>query len=132
MRLLLSALLGVVLCCGTGLAGKPNPGPLTVVVMERPEAPVFSFATVVNVGSAQEVPGITGLAHMFEHMAFKGTDKVGTSNYESERAALAKVEETYAAYDHARRDRRIETPDRESGATRQAMTSLRLQVRLWY
>src|SRR5437762_13251757 len=63
---------------------------LTVIVMERPEAPVFSFATVVNVGSAQEVPGITGLAHMFEHMAFKGTDKVGTSNYDGERAALAK------------------------------------------
>jgi predicted Zn-dependent peptidase len=77
---------------------------LTVIVMERPEAPVFSFATVVNVGSAQEVPGITGLAHMFEHMAFKGTDKVGTSNFAAERAALARVEETYAAYDRARRD----------------------------
>src|SRR6266566_9098218 len=77
---------------------------LTVIVMERPEAPVFSFTTWVNVGSAQEVPGITGLAHMFEHMAFKGTDKVGTSNYEAERAALAKVEESYAAYDRARRD----------------------------
>lgn len=77
---------------------------LTVIVMERPEAPVFSFTTVVNVGSAQEVPGITGLAHMFEHMAFKGTDKVGTSNYSAESAALAKVEEAYAAYDRARRD----------------------------
>src|SRR5919201_3728168 len=77
---------------------------LTVILVERPEAPVFSYATVVNVGNAQEVPGITGLAHMFEHMAFKGTDKVGTSNYQAERAALAKVEETYAAYDRARRD----------------------------
>jgi predicted Zn-dependent peptidase len=76
---------------------------LTLIVMERPEAPVFSFATQVNVGSAQEVPGITGLAHMFEHMAFKGTDKIGTSNYEGEKAALAKVEETYAAYDAERR-----------------------------
>ena len=77
---------------------------LTVIVMERPEAPVFSFATVVNVGSAQEVPGITGLAHMFEHMAFKGTTKVGTSNYADESTALAKVEDAYAAYDRARRD----------------------------
>jgi predicted Zn-dependent peptidase len=77
---------------------------LTVIVMERPEAPVFSFTTIVNVGSAQEVPGITGLAHMFEHMAFKGTDKVGTSNYSAESAALAKVEEAYTAYDRARRD----------------------------
>lgn len=76
---------------------------LTIIVMERPEAPVFSFATVVNAGNAQEVPGITGLAHMFEHMAFKGTNKIGTKNYEKEKAALAKVELTYAAYDKGRR-----------------------------
>ncbi len=76
---------------------------LTLIVMERPQAPVFSFATVVNAGNAQEVPGITGLAHMFEHMAFKGTNKIGTKDYEKERAALAKVETTYAAYDKERR-----------------------------
>ena len=39
-------------------------------------------ATVVNVGGAQEVPGITGLAHMFEHMAFKGTPNIGTPDFE--------------------------------------------------
>jgi predicted Zn-dependent peptidase len=77
---------------------------LTVIVMERPEAPVFSFATIVNVGGAQEVPGITGLAHIFEHMAFKGTDKVGTTDFAAEQAALQKVEDAYAAYDRARRD----------------------------
>jgi predicted Zn-dependent peptidase len=66
--------------------------------MERPEAPVFSFYTHVDAGSAQEVQGITGLAHMFEHMAFKGTDEIGTTNYPAEKAALAKVEDTYAAY----------------------------------
>ncbi|HEV2963763.1 MAG TPA: pitrilysin family protein [Candidatus Angelobacter sp.] len=71
---------------------------LTVLVMERPEAPVFSFFTHVNAGSAQEVIGITGLAHMFEHMAFKGTDKIGTTNYAAEKVALAKVEKAYAAY----------------------------------
>jgi predicted Zn-dependent peptidase len=76
---------------------------LTVILLERHDAPVFSYATVVNAGSAQEVPGITGLAHMFEHMAFKGSDRVGSKNWEAERAALAKVEETYAAYDRARR-----------------------------
>jgi len=43
---------------------------LTVLVCERPEAPVFSFFTHVDVGSDREYPGITGLAHMFEHMAF--------------------------------------------------------------
>src|SRR6267142_3657287 len=64
---------------------------LTAIVMERPEAPVFSFYTRVDAGSAQEVPGITGLAHMFEHMAFKGTTKVGTKDYEKEKAALQNV-----------------------------------------
>ena len=39
---------------------------------------------------------------MFEHMAFKGTDKIGTTNYPAEKAALAKVEETYAAYEGKR------------------------------
>ncbi|HEV7676564.1 MAG TPA: insulinase family protein, partial [Candidatus Angelobacter sp.] len=71
---------------------------LTVVVMERPEAPVFSFYTRVNAGSVQEVPGITGLAHMFEHMAFKGTHEIGTTNWPAEKAALEKVEAAYAAY----------------------------------
>ncbi len=76
---------------------------LTVVVVERPEAPVFSFFTHVDVGSDREVPGITGLAHMFEHMAFKGTDTIGTSDYAKEKAALEAVEIAYAAYDAERR-----------------------------
>src|SRR5215467_12336446 len=71
---------------------------LTVVIMERPEAPVFSFNIHVDAGSVQEVQGITGLAHMFEHMAFKGTDKIGTTDYPAEKKALAEVERTYAAY----------------------------------
>ena len=76
---------------------------LTIIITERHDAPVFSYATVVNAGSAQESIGITGLAHMFEHMAFKGSDRIGTSDWPAEEKALAKVEETYAAYDRARR-----------------------------
>src|SRR5580704_16480358 len=71
---------------------------LTVIVCERPEAPVFSFFTHVDAGSVQDPLGKTGLAHMFEHMAFKGTETIGTTNYAAEKVALAKVETTYAAY----------------------------------
>ncbi|HET7435785.1 MAG TPA: pitrilysin family protein [Thermoanaerobaculia bacterium] len=78
------------------------PNGLTIILVERHDAPVFSYATVVDAGSAQEVPGITGLAHMFEHMAFKGTTTVGTKNAAAEKAALERVEATYAAYDHER------------------------------
>ena len=75
---------------------KKLPNGLTILICERPEAPVFSFFTLVDAGSVQDPMGQTGLAHMFEHMAFKGTDKVGTSNYAAESAALAKVEERHA------------------------------------
>jgi len=71
---------------------------LTVVICERPEAPVFSFFTHVDAGSVQDPLGQTGLAHMFEHMAFKGTDKIGTKDYAAEKVALEKVEQAYAAY----------------------------------
>ncbi len=76
---------------------------LTVVVCERPVAPVFSFYTHVNAGAVQEEMGDTGLAHMFEHMAFKGTDRIGTKDYGAEKAALAKVEQAFLAYDAERR-----------------------------
>jgi len=77
---------------------KKLPNGLTVIISERPEAPVFSFFTHVDAGSAQDPLGKTGLAHMFEHMAFKGTETIGTTNYAAEKVALAKVESTYSAY----------------------------------
>ncbi len=67
---------------------------LTVVICERPEAPVFSFNTHVNAGSAQDPMGQTGLAHMFEHMAFKGTDKIGTTDYADEKVAAGESGES--------------------------------------
>jgi predicted Zn-dependent peptidase len=76
---------------------------LTLMVIERPVAPVFSFFTHVDTGSVQDPKGKGGLAHMFEHMAFKGTDKIGTRNWPAEQAALAEIERTYRAYDFERR-----------------------------
>ncbi len=78
---------------------KVLPNGLTLIICERPEAPVFSFYTLVDAGSADDPQGASGLAHMFEHMAFKGTDQIGTTNYPAEKVALAKVEIAYAAYD---------------------------------
>ncbi|HEY4380302.1 MAG TPA: insulinase family protein [Acidobacteriaceae bacterium] len=78
---------------------KVLPNGLTLIVCERPEAPVFSYYTLVDAGSADDPQGASGLAHMFEHMAFKGTQDIGTSNYPAEKVALAKVEVAYAAYD---------------------------------
>ncbi len=85
---------------------KKLPNGLTLLICERPEAPVFSFFTLVDAGSAQDPMRETGLAHMFEHMAFKGTDKIGTTDYAAEKPALEKVEVAYAAY-IAERDKTV-------------------------
>src|ERR1700744_5830990 len=84
---------------------KVLPNGLTLIVCERPEAPVFSFYTLVDAGSADDPQGASGIAHMFEHMAFKGSTEIGTSDYPAEKLALAKVETAYAAYDAEYRKR---------------------------
>jgi len=65
---------------------------LKFLVLERHEAPVVSFHTYAAVGSSDEVKGITGLAHLFEHMAFKGTKTVGSKDYAAEAKALERVD----------------------------------------
>jgi predicted Zn-dependent peptidase len=74
----------------------------TFILVERSTAPAFAFCTLADVGSAQEVPGITGLAHMFEHMAFKGGPKIGSRDWPAEQKALEAVEAAYAAYQDER------------------------------
>jgi predicted Zn-dependent peptidase len=72
------------------------------VVLERHQAPVVSLLTYADVGSAQEVKGITGLAHIFEHMAFKGSRTLGTKNYAEERPALDRVDKAFHALQEER------------------------------
>lgn len=64
---------------------------MTFVVMERKTSPVVSFVTFVKVGSVDEETGHTGIAHIFEHMAFKGTKDIGTKDYEREKVLLKKI-----------------------------------------
>jgi predicted Zn-dependent peptidase len=64
---------------------------LTVLFAERHGAPVFSTLYGFKVGSVDEYPGITGTAHLFEHMAFKGTPRIGTKDYEKEKVLMDKI-----------------------------------------
>jgi len=61
---------------------------LTFVFVERHGAPTFSTIYGFKVGAVDEVPGITGVAHLFEHMAFKGTPKIGTSDFAKEKSVM--------------------------------------------
>lgn len=69
---------------------------LKILLLERHEVPVFSFMTYVDVGAVDEDMNKGGLAHVCEHMAFKGTEEVGTRDYRRERELLAAMDEVYA------------------------------------
>src|SRR5215470_11632946 len=64
------------------------------LIVERHQAPVFTGYIRVKAGGADEQPGYTGLAHLFEHLAFKGTPVLGTTNFVEEKKLLAQIAET--------------------------------------
>src|SRR5277367_6241069 len=72
---------------------------LHFIIFERHEAPVVSFHSYVNAGSVDDPGGETGIAHMFEHMAFKGTETIGSRNFPLERKAMDEVEHIYDQYE---------------------------------
>src|SRR5437763_11929693 len=54
---------------------------MRLLLVERHDEPSVAAGWVAHVGSSNERPGITGIAHLFEHMMFKGTPTIGTKNY---------------------------------------------------
>jgi len=78
---------------------KVLPNGLTLIICERPEAPVFAYSTFIDAGDVNDPSGQSGLAHMFEHLAFKGTSQIGTTDYAAEKIALEKVEAANNAYE---------------------------------
>jgi len=62
------------------------------LLVSRPELTTVAAAWVAHVGSANERPGITGLAHFFEHMMFKGTHTIGTRDIERDLEIIAEQE----------------------------------------
>ena len=54
---------------------------LRVVLSEDHSAPTYSICVTYDVGSRDELPGHTGFAHLFEHMMFQGSEKVGKGEH---------------------------------------------------
>lgn len=71
---------------------------LNLIVVKRDVAPVATFMTFVKVGGVDEPIGKSGIAHVFEHMAFKGTSRIGTNNYEEEKKVIAEIDATYTLW----------------------------------
>ena len=69
---------------------------LTLLLVPRPGDPNVAAGWIAKVGSVYERPGITGVAHLFEHMMFKGTQTIGTRNIEEDLQIIARLDELRA------------------------------------
>src|SRR5512135_1741001 len=65
---------------------------MRLLLVERHDEPTVAGGWVAHVGSSNERPGITGIAHLFEHMMFKGTPTIGTTNYQRDLEIIAAQE----------------------------------------
>src|SRR5512133_2833889 len=65
---------------------------MRLLLVERHDEPTVAGGWVAHVGSSNERPGITGIAHLFEHMMFKGTPTIGTKNYKEDLKIMAEQE----------------------------------------
>jgi len=65
---------------------------LQLLVVERHLSPTFSAIVRFKVGSVDEKPGITGSAHLLEHMLFKGTKNIGTLDYDAEAPLMEEID----------------------------------------
>ena len=104
MRRIIGAL-ALAAVCAAGTAGAQQvpveevvlDNGLTLLLLPRPGDPNVAAGWVAKVGSVYERPGITGVAHLFEHMMFKGTAAIGTRNIEQDLQIIAELDEVKAA-----------------------------------
>ncbi len=71
---------------------------MRILVVERPASQTVSFAMYVRTGGVDDEMGKSGLAHMFEHMLFKGTKTIGTKDYKAEAPLLDEIDVAEAAF----------------------------------
>ena len=72
---------------------------MKVLVLERFFAPVVSLYIRFKVGAVDEAEGETGTAHLLEHMLFKGTETLGTTNYAEEKKILQALDDVAVQID---------------------------------
>src|ERR671936_40070 len=69
---------------------------MRLLMVPRKGDPNIAAGWIARVGSVNERPGITGLSHLFEHMMFKGTQIIGTKNYEEDKKIQDKMDRVRA------------------------------------
>src|SRR6516162_1894551 len=81
---------------------------MRLLLVERHDEPTVAAGWVAHVGSSNERPGMTGIAHLFEHMMFKGTPTIGTKDYKKDLEIIAQQEQIRDQMRHEERTMRAE------------------------
>src|SRR6266850_8603285 len=66
---------------------------MRLLMVVRHDEPNIAGGWVAHVGSSNEKPSMTGIAHLFEHMMFKGTPTIGTKDYKKDLEIMAEQEQ---------------------------------------
>ena len=96
---------------------------LKVLLMERHQSPTVSLYLRFKVGSVDEESGSTGIAHLLEHMLFKGTQTLGTTNYREEIKILEQIDRVGEMLD-AEQKRSGTAPSKRSTELKQELDRL--------
>jgi predicted Zn-dependent peptidase len=94
------------------VAEETLPNGMRVLILPRHHSPTISLYIRFIVGSTQEEAGRSGLAHLLEHMMFKGTRTLGTRDFTREKPLLAKIERLSAALDREKKRAKRADPTR--------------------
>jgi len=100
------------------------------LVVERPATPQVAVRLAIRAGSALEERGKTGIAHMLEHMMFKGTKNFGSTDFQKDAELQGRID---AAYDRVKAEQAKRNPDLEVIREKLAeMEQLRLEAQKLY
>ncbi|ATQ54971.1 M16 family metallopeptidase [Paracoccus yeei] len=90
-----------------GISHFTLPNGLETVVIEDHRAPVVVQMVWYKIGSADETPGKSGIAHYLEHLMFKGTDKLGPGEFSKTVTANGGSDNAFTSYDYTAYFQRI-------------------------
>ncbi|MEM7249612.1 MAG: pitrilysin family protein [Acidobacteriota bacterium] len=104
---------------------------MKVLLYPRQGDPNVAAGWIAHVGSVNERPGITGMAHLFEHMMFKGTDVIGTKDIDEDLAIIKELDQIRG--EMQREQRRLDTAERrgeiEDASVPEARTARHQELR---
>ena len=75
------------------------PNGMRILMVERHDSPTVALYLRFRVGSVDDPQGKTGIAHVLEHMMFKGTRTYGTTDYNAEVPLMEEIDGLYAELD---------------------------------